>query len=49
MKKVYSDSQLQLTRGDFERPDGLKEDYFNCATFDENPGSNSGIDEQDKY
>ncbi len=50
MKKVYGDSQLQLTKGDFERPEGMKEDYFNCSTFDENStGGSSGTDEQDKY
>jgi len=49
MKKIYADSQLQLTRGDFERPEGLKEDYFNCATFDpNNPGENA-TDDNDKY
>lgn len=49
MKKIYADNQLQLTKGDFERPEGLKEDYFNCATFGENePGDNSDSDE-DKY
>jgi penicillin-binding protein 1A len=49
MKKVYNDNQLQLTRGDFERPEGLKEDYFNCTTFDENNNSGSATEEQDKY
>ena len=50
MKRVYNDSQLQLTKGDFEKPEGLKEDYFNCTTFDENnPGTNAGSDENDKY
>jgi penicillin-binding protein 1A len=50
MKKIYADNQLQLTRGDFERPEGLKEDYFNCSTFDANStGGSSGTDEQDKY
>jgi penicillin-binding protein 1A len=50
MKRVYNDNQLQLTKGDFERPEGLKEDYFDCATFDENrAGGTSGADEQDKY
>ena len=49
MKKIYADSQLQLTRGDFERPEGLKEDYFNCSTFDpKNPGENA-TDDNDKY
>jgi penicillin-binding protein 1A len=49
MKKVYADNQLQLTRGDFERPEGLKEDYFNCSTFGETtPGDNS-FNEDDKY
>jgi len=50
MKKVYNDNLLQLTKGDFERPEGLKEDYFNCVTFDENnSGGTTGTDEQDKY
>jgi len=50
MKKVYADNQLQLTRGDFERPEGLKEDYFNCTAFDDNAdGGSSGTEEQDKY
>jgi len=49
MKQVYADAQLQLTKGDFERPEGLKEDYFNCATFDANqPGQNSA-NENEKY
>jgi len=50
MKKIYNDSQLQLTKGDFERPEGLKEDYFNCTTFDENHSGGVGdSNENDKY
>jgi penicillin-binding protein 1A len=50
MKKIYADTQLQLTKGDFERPEGLKEDYFNCATFDENSNTGTnGAEDQDKY
>jgi penicillin-binding protein 1A len=50
MRKVYNDNPLQLTQGDFERPEGLKEDYFNCTTFDENNSeSNYGTQEEDKY
>jgi penicillin-binding protein 1A len=50
MKKIYNDNQLQLSKGNFERPEGLKEDYFNCATFDENnQDGNSESDDQDKY
>jgi penicillin-binding protein 1A len=50
MKKIYSDNLLQLTKGDFERPEGLKENYFDCATFDDNnSGNNGGIDDNDKY
>ena len=49
MKKIYADPQLQLSRGDFERPEGLSEDYFNCSTFDpKNPGQNT-TDDNDKY
>jgi penicillin-binding protein 1A len=50
MQKVYGDNQLQLTKGDFERPPGLEANYFDCATFDENNTSGvSGSEEQDKY
>jgi penicillin-binding protein 1A len=50
MKKVYADNTLQLTKGDFERPEGLKEDYFNCSEFDDNSSSGSSrFDEDDKY
>jgi penicillin-binding protein 1A len=50
MKKVYADNTLQLTKGDFERPEGLKEDYFNCSEFDDNTNSGSSrFDEDDKY
>jgi penicillin-binding protein 1A len=50
MKKVYSDNQLQLTKGDFERPEGLQEDFFNCSTFNEDqPGSETDNNEDDKY
>jgi penicillin-binding protein 1A len=50
MKRVYNDNQLQLNRGDFEKPEGLNEDYFNCSTFDsQNPGTATETDEQDKY
>ncbi|MFZ4549501.1 MAG: penicillin-binding transpeptidase domain-containing protein, partial [Bacteroidales bacterium] len=50
MKRIYNDNQLQLNRGDFEKPEGLNEDYFNCSTFDKNnPGTDIETDEQDKY
>ncbi len=50
MKRIYNDNLLQLNRGDFEKPEGLNEDYFNCSTFDsKNPGTTIETDEQDKY
>jgi penicillin-binding protein 1A len=49
MKKVYADNQLQLTRGDFEKPEGLKEDYFNCSTFGETKPGDGSVNEDDKY
>jgi penicillin-binding protein 1A len=51
MKKVYNDKLLQVTRGNFERPENMQEDYFNCATFDENNpgGSNNTSNEEDNY
>ena len=49
MKQVYNDAQLQLTKGDFERPEGLKEDYFNCTTFDANQPGQNAVDDNDKY
>jgi penicillin-binding protein 1A len=50
MKKIYSDTQLQLTKGDFEKPEGLSEDYFNCSTFgDKSPGTAQPASDEDKY
>ncbi len=50
MKKVYDDNQLQLFKGDFEKPEGLNEDYFNCTTFDvNNPEENAQPSDDDKY
>lgn len=50
MKKIYNDNQLQLTKGDFERPEGLNEDYFNCSTFDaENSTNSNQTEEEDRY
>ena len=49
MKKVYTDNQLQLTKGDFEKPEGLNENYFDCATFDLNEAAGSSGSEDDKY
>lgn len=49
MKKVYADNQLQLTRGDFERPAGINEDYFNCTTFDPGTPGQNATDDNDKY
>ena len=46
MQRVYADKTLQLTKGDFDRPPGLKEDYFDCATFDK---KNNVSTEEDKY
>lgn len=50
MKKVYADQTLQVSRGDFERPEGISEDYFNCATFNsEGIEGNTPVDDNDKY
>ncbi len=49
MKKVYNDNLLQLTKGDFERPPGLKEDYFDCTAFDKDDPGNSLNSDQDNY
>ncbi len=50
MKRIYADAQLQVSKNNFERPEGLQEDYFDCASFNDNQSNGAfGTDEQDLY
>lgn len=49
MKKIYADKALQVSQGDFERPEGLKEDYFDCTTFDAGTTGGSSGSNEDNY
>jgi len=49
MKRIYADNTLQVSLGDFERPEGLKEDYFDCATFDAGSSGNDAGTDEDYY
>lgn len=51
MKKVYADNSLQVSKGDFDRPEGIKDDYFNCSTFNSEDleGGSTNANEDDKY
>ena len=46
MKRVYADKALQVTMGDFEKPEGLSSDYFNCSSF---ATTGNPTTEEDKY
>lgn len=51
MKKVFADNSLQISKGDFDKPEGINEDFFNCSTFNsENvDGISPPEDDNDKY
>lgn len=48
MKRVYADATLQVSRGDFERPEAPLSVDINCATFDEKEGP-ARVEEEDLY
>jgi len=48
MKRVYADATLQVSRGDFERPEAPLSVDINCATFDEKEGP-ARIEDEDLY
>lgn len=51
MKKVFADNSLQISKGDFDKPEGINEDFFNCSTFnsDNVDGISPTEDDNDKY
>jgi penicillin-binding protein 1A len=49
MKKIYSDSQLQVSKGDFEPPEAPLSVDINCATFEEKSGEKINPAEDDRY
>jgi penicillin-binding protein 1A len=48
MKKVYADASLQISKGDFERPESPLSVDINCATFN-NSSEDSESPDEDKY
>lgn len=49
MKRVYADPTLQITRGDFEKPENPLSVDINCATFDEKSEIQVKSTEDDRY
>jgi penicillin-binding protein 1A len=49
MKKLYADSNIQISQGDFERPENLNENYFDCTTFDINKSGKESRNEEEYY
>lgn len=49
MKRVYADATLQVSKGDFEKPEAPLSVDLNCATFNEKSADAEKREEEDRY
>ena len=49
MKKIYADASLQISKGDFEKPESPLSVDINCATFEEKAGLKNKQNDEGKY
>jgi penicillin-binding protein 1A len=49
MKKVYADASLQISKGDFEKPEAPLSVDINCATFEEKSDKKVKAEDDDRY